>query len=285
MRSLGHEIRTLSSGEVAKQLLGRERIAVLIAELKHNGLDLLRAVKMRSRGTRVIFVSADASASEYKRAISEGAVDVLVKPFTQDDLQDALRRAFDTGDGAKSIIHKLNLTDLLQIMHMGMRSVTVKVSPGEGRIYMQRGQIIHSTHYRLSGVDALRSMLALEASSIETGAAAETEQTIDGNFEMLLLDLMREIDEAKRLEPDVFIEDIEEIEELEELEPISDEAETAVVRLDQVVSAPLRSEPSFAASLFLAMAVAWLFITVVGMNRVDLPKIDRLQSSLVQVSK
>src|SRR5262245_43974154 len=77
VRALGHEARTLSSAESATQKLARERVAVMIAELRNQGLELLRVAKTISRGTRVILVSSDASANEYKRAINEGAVEVL----------------------------------------------------------------------------------------------------------------------------------------------------------------------------------------------------------------
>jgi CheY-like chemotaxis protein len=262
VQQMGHETRALASEEGAKRLLTREKISVLIAELQSGSFDLLRTAKMYSRGTRVLFVAANASASDYKRAIEEGALDVLVEPVNENDVQAALHRALGMSEGTKSIIHELSLTDLLQIMHMGRRSVTIKVSPGEGRVHMSAGQIVHASHYGLSGRVALRSILASEATTIVTAPATDVIQSIEDNFEMLLLDLMREIDERRKNEPsiDIVVEEVSH-------EPVPVEVVSAEV-VASVDIEPLDDEPlpeakdRFATSFVIAMVLIAIVIGI-----------------------
>ncbi len=203
MSKLGLSAVIARSAREAFDLLAKTRFVIVFSELRlvdYSGLDLMRMMKLHSLSTSTVLMSADATASEYKRAIQEGALDILVKPFSREELKDTLRKAFEGASGSKSIIHRLNLVDLLQIMHLGARSVRVKISPGNGSIHMVRGEVVHAEYGALTGADALRLMLSVEPGSIETGPAIEVAETIGTPFQMLLMDLMREIDEARRNE-------------------------------------------------------------------------------------
>ena len=60
-----------------------------------NGLDL--QIELKSRGCRIpiVFVTAQRDESVRARALEQGAVDVLFKPFSDLALQEALNKAMD----------------------------------------------------------------------------------------------------------------------------------------------------------------------------------------------
>lgn len=58
-----------------------------------SGFDLQREVKRRGRDVPIIFITARVDENTRLRALAEGAVDCLVKPFSQAALLEAIYRA------------------------------------------------------------------------------------------------------------------------------------------------------------------------------------------------
>lgn len=58
-----------------------------------SGLDLQRELKSRGYQIPIIFIIAQKEECVRARALQQGAVDILFKPFSDIDLQDALSKA------------------------------------------------------------------------------------------------------------------------------------------------------------------------------------------------
>jgi FixJ family two-component response regulator len=89
---------TFSSAEefIASDSVDRALCLLLdIAMPGMNGLDL--QIELKSRGCRIpiVFVTAQRDESVRARALEQGAVDVLFKPFSDLALQEALNKAMD----------------------------------------------------------------------------------------------------------------------------------------------------------------------------------------------
>jgi FixJ family two-component response regulator len=60
-----------------------------------DGLELQRNLASANRRVPIIFISARANQEEQVQAISEGAVDFLLKPFSEDALLNAIQAALN----------------------------------------------------------------------------------------------------------------------------------------------------------------------------------------------
>ncbi len=67
-----------------------------------SGMELLSHLSARSLSVPVIVVTGHADVPLAVRAMKQGAVDLLEKPFRADDLIDAIRNALDSGKGSRT---------------------------------------------------------------------------------------------------------------------------------------------------------------------------------------
>jgi len=197
----GYDVCYASSADEAALRLAAEPIDILLTDLRmpgDDGIDLLVRVRTLSSRTRTILMSGYATARDYQRAIECGAVRVLCKPFTQSELLQAIRQAVDCETGFRGSIHGLSLVDLLQMFHYARRSLAIAVDGwAPGHVFLEDGRIVHATYREQVGEEALRAILAMPAGSLRTMVLPEeTPHTISRDFEGLLLDALRVMDES-----------------------------------------------------------------------------------------
>jgi CheY-like chemotaxis protein len=201
MGRLGFQTKLAGSADAALEILLNQKVDVLLTDLRmsgRDGLDLIKLARKASPETRALLMSAYATARDYKQAIDQGAIEVLTKPFSPEDLEAAIKKALDLKEGIQGLVHGLSITDILQMFHMSKRSLTIKVSDDGSAIYLKDGEIIHATWRGKIGVEALQRILGSHVGAIRTSPAESVPQTIDHGFEGLLLDLHRVMDEQKR---------------------------------------------------------------------------------------
>jgi CheY-like chemotaxis protein len=212
VRAMGYETSVVSSAELAAREMERGAVDVLVADLKtsqREGVDMVRLAQQVSPDTRSVLVAGEATAREYKDALDGGAVDLLIDPRSDEDLDQALRKAAEcAGEGGfHGSVHGLSLIDLLQLIHHARRSVAVRVGPDNGEIHLCYGQIVHASAVPpgsgpgrggplLHGRPALAALLATRSGTLSTSPLPEKGPcTIDEAFEPLLLDMLRQLDE------------------------------------------------------------------------------------------
>lgn len=194
-----YEVRAVVSPNDALRALSLSPAAVLLADLdiagKESG-ELLREARRISPGLQPVLMAAASSADDWQDAQDLGAVALLEKPFTARELLHALELAVESKDGFHGTIHGLSLPDILQVFHLGQRSVVIHVG-GEvnGTIHMERGEVVHARCGILEGVPAFRKLFAVRSGSIRTDALSKFVRTIDSDFISLVLDTAREFDE------------------------------------------------------------------------------------------
>lgn len=200
---MGYAAQTAGSVDEALAALAARPTDVLVTDLRmrgRDGIDLLRACREQHPRTRMVLMSAYATARDYKVARSVGAVEVLVKPFAPEEFADAVRRAESFDAGFQADVLGLTLVDVLQLFHHGRRSVAVRV--GEiGVIHMLEGEIIHATTPRAKGPTALIEILSVEGGVISTGAPESVHRSFTRPFETLLLGTLALIDERRASRP------------------------------------------------------------------------------------
>jgi DNA-binding response OmpR family regulator len=86
----GYEVIEVSSGEAAVQLLGEDRFALAILDIRMPGMDGLELLaKMRESGIRVpaMIVTAYSDVPNAVKAMKLGAIDFLQKPLRPEELR------------------------------------------------------------------------------------------------------------------------------------------------------------------------------------------------------
>lgn len=97
LAEFGYKVRVFSSAEEFLESGSVEgtRCLILDIAMPHmGGLELQRELKARGVKVPIIFITAKKDESVRKRALEEGAVGILLKPFSDTDLQRALDIVF-----------------------------------------------------------------------------------------------------------------------------------------------------------------------------------------------
>ncbi len=91
-----YEIKTADSARGALDQLPEFRPDLVILDIKMpemDGLEVLRRIKRLDASIEVVMITAYASLETVKLALSHGAFEYLIKPFSRQDLEDVVRRA------------------------------------------------------------------------------------------------------------------------------------------------------------------------------------------------
>jgi PAS domain S-box-containing protein len=91
-----YEIATAESGEEALKTLSTFRPDVVFMDIKMpqmDGIELLRRIKKLDPSIEVVMITAYASLETVKNALTHGAFEYLIKPFSRQDLEETARRA------------------------------------------------------------------------------------------------------------------------------------------------------------------------------------------------
>jgi FixJ family two-component response regulator len=97
LREFGFAVQSFSSAEefLASGEMDQTKCLVLDVVMPGmTGLELQKELKVRGRNTPVIFITAQKDEGLRARALAQGAVELLVKPFSDTALLAALRAVF-----------------------------------------------------------------------------------------------------------------------------------------------------------------------------------------------
>jgi CheY-like chemotaxis protein len=205
------EIHTADAGARALALLESEIFNLLLVDLRMptmDGFQVLAIVRRKFPTLRVVVMTAAEDEQFRARAYAMGIDPYIEKPKTGKeiinfvDCIESMLEKEDTG-GFRGVQSK-TLVDIIQLECLTQSSAILKISSalGEGRIWIQKGEIIDAATGEMLGKDAFLEMLSWRAGSFEIlPNDVPRPRTIFSSYENLLMETAQTMDEAKAEDP------------------------------------------------------------------------------------
>ena len=155
---------------------------------------------------RAIVLTGGHFAVHQEQAAGLGAIHFLEKPFPHGDfiaLVEALLSPSSAADSEKfqGTLSDLHLADIIQLKCMSGASAVLQFTGPRGekaRVYFEAGQVRHATAPGKEGVAAFNEIVNWKGGQIsEVSGAAPGPRTIDQDWQMLLMEAVRKIDETR----------------------------------------------------------------------------------------
>ncbi len=205
------DIRTADAGPRALALLESEPFNLLLVDLRMpnmDGFQVLTLVRRRFPTLRVVVMTSAEDEQFRARAYAMGIDLYLEKPKTGKEIinfVDCIESMLEhENDGGFRGVQSKTLVDILQLECLTQSSAILKIAsaPGEGRIWLHKGEIIDATTGDLGGREAFLEMLRWKAGSFEIlPSESPRPRTIFASYESLLMETAQTIDESKADEP------------------------------------------------------------------------------------
>lgn len=189
---------------------------VLVTEVKlapFDGFELVRRAKEKGVGAiPIIFVSSTNDRETINEGFELGATDYVTKPASPDIIaakvhqslsavEKVPRRSSIAPGGVSGTLKEMPLPDLIQIVATGRKTAALKIKSGEtkGEVLFQEGAIWDASFGDVVGEDAFYQMVALDDGKFSLDfAKGPSKQTIQGSWEMLLMEGLRRLDESRK---------------------------------------------------------------------------------------
>lgn len=221
--SCGFEIETAENGADALLKFQKGKFEVVITDMrmpKMSGMEVLRGIKKISPQTPVILITAYGTVKTAVEAMKEGAAEFIIKPFSLDDLEFAVKNVLATNKGvepekgknipaagAEIISQDSGIAAILSLLRNVAQSkstVLINGESGTGKELFARYIYQHSGRKKMPFVAVNcaaipHNLLESEMFGYEKGAFTGAAQTKPGKFELaqggtLLLDEISEMD-------------------------------------------------------------------------------------------
>jgi CheY-like chemotaxis protein len=200
------EVRTAASGPRALAMLEAEPYNLMIVDLqmpKMDGLQVLSIARRKYPQMRLVVLTAIRDEQFRTRAYALGVDQYWIKPESDQEMglfiesiESLLSRE---AEGGFRGVQSKSLVDIIQLECLSQNSVMLKITNGmaEGRIWIQRGEVVDAEAGELKAEPAFRRMLSWKTGSFEgLPGDPSRERTIFTSYQGLLLDTAQALDEA-----------------------------------------------------------------------------------------
>ncbi|MEN3370704.1 MAG: hypothetical protein V7609_2847 [Verrucomicrobiota bacterium] len=170
------------------------------------GQEFLYDLRTSHPNARAIVLTGTHFAAHREQAAGLGAIHFLEKPFPHGDFVDlvaALLSPSSKPDSEKfqGTLSDLHLADIIQLKCMSGSSAALQFTGPQGekaRVYFESGQVRHATAPGKEGVAAFNEIVNWKGGQIsEVSGAGTSPRTIDLDWQILLMEAVRKIDESR----------------------------------------------------------------------------------------
>ncbi len=163
LQRVGYMVGEAGSGEAALERFAKDDIDLVLSEIDlpgMSGLALLQAIRARSQDSIVILMAESVSVETAVQALRFGARDLLIKPFSSEDIRASVERGIVT---ARSLRRRRRLLDTIE---RTVSDLTREVALAAGEID-DGGEV--SPAQRGAGTAAHRNVISLGPLSVLPG--------------------------------------------------------------------------------------------------------------------
>jgi DNA-binding response OmpR family regulator len=167
------------------------------------GQDFLIDLRTSHPEARAIVLTAMHLAWQREQAAGIGAIHFLEKPVSHSDFVDlvkALLRPGVEGEKFQGTLRDLHVSDIIQLKCMSGATSALEITGPAGekaRVYFDNGQVCHAVCPGCEGVRAFNEIVSWKSGNVSEVAGAKAPPcTIDVDWQFLLMDAVRRIDET-----------------------------------------------------------------------------------------
>jgi DNA-binding response OmpR family regulator len=204
----GAQVEVAASLEEAQGLVVSHRPDLFVLDVDATydlGQEFLYDLRTSHPNARAIVLTATHLATDRARAAGLGAIHFLEKPFPHSDfvtLAEALLLPGDEGgEKFQGKLSDLHIADIIQLKCMsGTTSVLEFTGPGGGkaRVFFDHGQVRHAVAPGKQGIAAFNEIVQWKGGTIsEVSGAGPSPRTIDLDWQVLLMEAVRHMDETQ----------------------------------------------------------------------------------------
>ncbi len=170
------------------------------------GQEFLYDLRTSHPNARAIVLTAVHLAAQREKAAGMGAIHFLEKPFPHADFVDlvgALLQPSGSGGEEKfqGTLSDLHIADIIQLKCMSGATSALEFTGPRGekaRVFFENGQVRHATAPGKEGVEAFNEIVEWKGGMIsEVSGVGESPRSIDLDWQILLMDAVRQIDETR----------------------------------------------------------------------------------------
>ncbi len=197
-----YDVLLARTAEIAQQILSDVTVDVLVTDVHlpgKSGMDLLCWAAVETPMTRVIVMTAFDVTGIKDRAHAFGCLRLMRKPFDIHEMRAAILRALDRRDGFTGNLSELSVIDVIQMLCIARKTTSLRLAEGQnsGVILIENGEMIHAIWNGLIGEDAVFAMMGVKNGLFYTSPPPpDVERTIKGDWQYLLIEGVRRLDEA-----------------------------------------------------------------------------------------
>lgn len=203
------EVNAARSLEEAQRLVAHYRPDLFVLDLDATegaGQEFLYDLRTSHPNARAIILTAVHLPAEREKAAGLGAIHFLEKPFPPEDFIDlvhALLSPASTPEGEKfqGTLSDLHIADIIQLKCMSGSTSALEFTGPKGekaRVFFETGQVCHATAPGKEGVAAFNEIVSWKGGRIsEVSEAGPSANTIDLDWQILLMEAVRKIDEMR----------------------------------------------------------------------------------------
>jgi DNA-binding NarL/FixJ family response regulator len=199
-----YDVLLARTAEIAQGIVAELPIDVIVTDVHlpdRSGMDLLSWAALSCPHTRVIVMTAFDVDGIRARAHAFGCLRLVRKPFDVHEMRAAVLSALDQHDGFAGTLAELSAVDVIQMLCVARKTTAVRFSEeaSSGAVYLEHGEPVHAVWDDLVGEDAFYRMVAVRSGAFHTAPLPpDIERSLPGNWQYLLMEGTRRLDEAAR---------------------------------------------------------------------------------------
>lgn len=161
---------TAENGKVAAEILNKEKIDLVVTDLKMDvmdGFQLLAFMKNKCPDIPAIVMTAFGTPAIEEKITGYGSVQYLEKPLNINQLAAKIREGLDTD--RKGYISGITLSSLLQVIEVEQHTCTLTITSGRGKgyLYIMLGELQDAKCGDKAGKSAAIELISWEEAGIE----------------------------------------------------------------------------------------------------------------------